>query len=62
MMTSSKCLDLNCFELFSCIFFRKKYNSKRPKNFIHEFDREPIVTLGYTMMMMSAKRLDLDCF
>ena len=27
MMMSSKCLDLGCLELFSCIFFRREYNS-----------------------------------
>ena len=29
---------------------------------IPKFDREAIVTLGYKMMMMSSKCLDLDCF
>ena len=32
MIMSSKYLDLDCFELFSCVLFRKKYNSKRLEN------------------------------
>ena len=62
MMTSSKCLDLDCFDLFSCILFRSKYYSKRSKNIFDEFDREPIVTLGYTIMMTSSKCLDFNFF
>ena len=62
MMTSSKCLDLDCFKLFSCFLFRSKYYSKRLKNIFHEFDSEPIVTLGYKTMMASSKCLDFNYF
>ena len=62
MMTSSKCLDLDCSELFSCILFRRKYYFKKLKSIFHKFDSEPIVTLGYKSMMTSSKCLDLDCF
>ena len=63
MVTSSKCADLDCFELFSCILFRCKYYSKRLKNFFEEFESEPIVTAGYkTMMTSSSKCLDFNYF
>ena len=61
-MTSSKCLDLDCFELFSCSFFRRKYYSKRLKNIFYEFDSEPMVTLEYKIKMMSSKCLDFNSF
>ena len=62
MMMSSKCLDLDCFELFSCVFFGGKYNSKRLKNIFHKFDSEPIVTVGYKSVMISSKSLDFNYF
>ena len=62
MMTSLKCLDIDCFELFSCILFRSKYYSKGLKNIFEEFESKPIVTLGYKIMMMSPKYLDFNYF
>ena len=61
-MTSSKCLVLDCFELFVCIFFGRKYNSKRLKNIFDEFGSEPIVTPAYKHMMVSTKCLDHNYF
>ena len=61
-MSSSKCLDLDYFELFSSILFSRKYFSKRLKNIFDEFDNELIVTLGYKIMMMSSKCLDFKYF
>ena len=62
MMTSSKCADLDCFELFSYILFRSKYYSRRLKNVFEEFESEPIVTVGYKTMMTSSKCLDFNYF
>ena len=62
VMMSSNCLDLDYFELVSCILFRSKYYSKRLENIFEEFDSEPIVTLGYKIIMTSAKCLDFNYF
>ena len=62
MMISSKCLDLDYFDLISCILFGSKYYSNRLKIIFDEFDSEPIVTLGYKIMMTSSKCLDLNYF
>ena len=62
MMTSSKCLYLDCFQLLSCILFRSKYYSKSLKNSFEELESEPIVTLGYKIMITSSKCLDFNYF
>ena len=54
-MNASKCLDLDCFGLFSWILYGRKYNSRSLKNIIHEFDIEHIVTLGLKVMTTSSK-------
>ena len=63
MMMSPKCLDLDCFGLFSCIFFRRKYNSKRLKNIFRKFDSEPIASHSRVKnIMMFLKCLDFNYF
>ena len=49
-------------QLFSFILFRSKYYSKKLKNISEKFDSEPIVTLGYKIMMTLSKCLDFNYF
>ena len=62
MMTSSICLDLDCFELLSLILFKGKYYSKRLKNIFAKLENEPTVTPAHKHMMRSTKCLDLNYF
>ena len=57
MMRSTKCLDLNYFELHLDTFFRRNNFSKRLSKIFGVLDREPLVTLGYEVIKVFSFQL-----